>query len=148
MITPDEVTAAIAAKLNTNKVAIGIKDAIVFSEDSDTNGLRPPYAGVIADFEEDAEQEVPDTTQIGVPVETKILCSSGNNKNAASSFKEAFLIGNSVINTLKGALTVGSSEVVLLLRKRPFSIIRNSAEQAVIQVNLYYIIDAVGDPNA
>jgi hypothetical protein len=142
---PNDVADAIKDKLVTNKVSIGIKDALVLSEDSDAKSLRPPYAGIVMDFEDDSEQETPDTVQIGVPVEMKVLCSSTENKTAALSFQEAYAIANHVIMILKGSLTVGPNEIVLLLRKRPFSIIRNSAEQCVLQVNLYYTIDAVGE---
>ncbi|MFZ4620967.1 MAG: hypothetical protein ACOYNS_10430 [Bacteroidota bacterium] len=145
MISPDEVTSAIAAKLEANKATLGIKDSAEFSEDADAKDLRPPYAGVFADFEDDASQEDPGTTQFDVPVEMKILCSSGSNKKAKHSFLEAFTIAGKVITLLKGALAVNSGEVVLMLRKRPFNIIRNSAEQTVVQVNLYYTIDAVGE---
>jgi hypothetical protein len=144
MISPEVVAQTIAEVLVTNKVTIGIKDSSVISEDTDAKPLRPPYAAVFIDFEDEANQEAADTSQINVPVETKILCSSGENRTAALSFQEAFQIANKVITTLKGSLTTDDGEVVLMLRKRPFTIIRNSAEQCIVQANLYYTIDAIG----
>ena len=145
MISPEVVAQAIADVLVTNKLAIGIKDSSVISEDTDAKPLRPPYAAVFIDFEDESNQESADTSQIGVPVETKILCSSGENKTAALSFAQAFQIALKVITQLKGSLTTDDGDVVMMLRKRPISIIRNTAEQCVVQANLYYNIDAIGE---
>ncbi len=145
MTTPDAVAGAVKDKLIANKTALKIKDAQVLSEDTDDKGIRPPYAGVIVDFDEEAAGETSDTTQLDVPVEVKVLCSSSENKTAAASFQEAFTLASAVIKLLKGALTVDTEEVTLLLRKRPYTIVRNAADQCVIQANLYYQLSAVGE---
>lgn len=145
MITPDAVADAIKDKLITNKSSLSIKDASVLSEDSDVKGLRPPYAGVIVDFEEEAGNMTSDATLLDIPVELKILCSSGENKTAALSFREAFTIAGKVIELLKGPLTVSTEEIIILIRKRPFTIVRNAADQCVVQANLYYELKSVGE---
>ncbi|NUN68833.1 MAG: hypothetical protein HUU02_03885 [Bacteroidetes bacterium] len=145
MITPDIAAAAVREVLHTNRASIGIKDAEVLSEDTDSKPLRPPYAGVIADFEDESLQATDDTVQIDVPVEIKILCSSGEHKNASLAFQEAFGIAIKVITHAKTTLTTDDGEFTLMLRKRPFTIIRNAADQCVIQANLYYYIGAIGE---
>jgi len=145
MITPDLAAAAVREALLANKESIGIKDAAVLSEDTDSKPLRPPYAGVIADFEDESEQETGDTVQLDVPVEIKILCSSGEHKKASLAFQEAFTIATKVITHAKTTLTTEDGEFTLMLRKRPFTIIRNAADQCVIQANLYYYIGAIGE---
>jgi len=145
MINPNDVADAAASKLVTNKVSLGITDAASIAEDTDAKDLRPPYCGVFANFENESIQESADSTQIGVPVEIKVLCSSSENKTAHLSFAEAFILANKVVTLLKGLLTVGSDEVVLMLRKRPFEILRNAADQSVVQVNFYYELKAVGE---
>lgn len=143
MITPDLVATAVVAKLNTNKVSLAIKDAEEISEDT-ASKLRPPWCGVFCDFDQESLNSSADDVQFEVPCEVKILCSSSDNKTAALSFAESFILANKVILLMKGVLAVESNEITLLLRKKPFEIIRNAADQCVLQVNMYYHLDAVG----
>ncbi|MEW5799972.1 MAG: hypothetical protein AB1728_13305 [Bacteroidota bacterium] len=145
MINPNDVADAVAATLVANKTTLGITDASVIAEDADVKPMRPPHAGVFADFEYEAGQQTSDTTQICVPVEIKILCFSTECKTAALAFAEAFGIAVKIVALMKGVLTVGSDEVTLKIRKKPFEILRNSAEQSVVQVNVYYELTSVGE---
>ncbi len=148
LIPPPDVVNAIAAKIGTNKTTVGVEDFGAISEDTKSGALRPPYAAVFQDFEKDSDQETGDSVMLAVPVEIKVLCSSSKNQTAALSFAEAFLIATKIITLIKGTLsvTVGAEtvEVQILLRKKPFDILMNKADQAIVQVNFYYEIDAVG----
>ncbi|KAB2967522.1 hypothetical protein [Zoogloea sp.] len=144
MITPDQVSEAVASKLIEHKQTVGVTDAASLSEDTDAKPLRPPYIGVIVDFEEESSAETGDNVLMDVPVEVKVLCASAENKSAALSFQQAWAMAEKSIALLKGVLSVEDEEVDLMLRRRPVTILRNSAEQCVIQVNLYFNINAVG----
>lgn len=149
LVPPSDVVEAIADKIALNHVLLGIKDSGAISQDTKSGELSPPYCVVFADFDQDAQSETGDSVLLGVPVEIKVLCSSGQNTKAALSFAEAFAIVNKAITLVKGTLpvTIGveTTEVQILLRKKPFDILSNKANQVLLQINFYYELDAVGE---
>ena len=144
MIEPDKVVTGGAAKMNLNLATLGITKASELSEDAEESKLRPPYCGIFADFDSESSYGTNDEVQVQVPVEIKILCCSAEKKTAALAFAEAFTIASKISQLMPGQLSVDGGEVTLFLRKKPFDIIRNASDGAVVQVNFYYHLDSVG----
>ncbi len=147
-IAPNYVVDALVQVITDNKVSIGVKKAVAISEDAEDKELQPPYCAAYANFELDSEQSTGEDMPLHIPVEIKILCSSKDNKSAALSFAESFRIANSVINLLRGPISVTidsvAYQVEIHVRKKPFEILKNTADQTIVQANLYYEIDTAG----
>ncbi|MFA6470124.1 MAG: hypothetical protein WCW35_14610 [Bacteroidota bacterium] len=146
MILPNEVVDAIVSKILLNKSDLAITDCISISEDTKTKEIAPPYCAVFADFQSDSADITGDNVLLDVPVEIKILCSSGDNRSAAESFIEAFAIANKIMTLIRGIVTTsGGAEAEIITRRKPFEILTHKADQTIVQVNFYYELKSVGE---
>lgn len=102
MITPDIVIAACVKKLNDNKVSLGLLDnSIELSEDSDSIDLRPPYAVVFENFNDDAQVDE-SGNPYKIPTSIIVGISSASHKTVAESSAEAYKIGIKVLKLITG----------------------------------------------
>lgn len=142
MINPDDIAQAVNTLIHDNRSTVGNKDEAVLSEDQ-TSQLKPPYCGVFADFEIEAEGMWGNDVLQNLPAEIKILVCSSKNKTAAESIAECLTIAEAVITLCRKSYTVGTETVQLHIRPRPFEWLSKKADQSVLQINFYFYMVAL-----
>lgn len=146
MILPDDLVAALVAKLNLNKTELKILGAVSGSEDIAEGDLTPPYCVVFSNFEDEAKVSV-HGSPFEIPVRISVLCTSGEHQTVEQASGQAFLLAVQVIKLLQGEYNVisfnGEEHVILECTTNPLRFGVKSAAITSVIVNFQYLIDVI-----
>lgn len=145
MVTPDKVIEKINLIQNTNLVAIGITTAQEMNEDSKGKDFIPPYTFC---FELPGESNglKSEGSPVDVEIDIPLLIMSSQKGTPGKNLAECWKIGKTILQLVPGNYQLKNTDdvyelVIIQVRKTPFEVIQKTNDQAILKINLFYMMD-------
>ncbi|KKP28306.1 MAG: hypothetical protein UR18_C0006G0018 [Candidatus Nomurabacteria bacterium GW2011_GWE2_31_40] len=145
MVTPDKVIEKINLIQTTNLVQIGITTAQEMNEESNGKEFNPPYTYCF-EMPEESDEQNSAGSPVDIAIDTPIIICSSQQGTPGKNLAECFTIAKKILSLVPGnyqlSNTSGVNELVIIsVKKRPFDVIAKRADQAILKLNLFYMMD-------
>lgn len=139
MINPSNVVTQVITDIKAlgGYAALGLDDVIEINEKR-SKDLKPPYIGVFADFEDEANERDSALSLISLPVKIRVWIFSADYKTAKEGFAEAWTILDVIKDAPLGLKTVSSKKITIVFDPVPIRIMSNSPDQVVLALHYNY----------
>ena len=139
MINPSDVVTQVITDIKAlaGYAALKLDDVIEISEKR-SKDMKPPYVGVFADFEDEANERDSSLSLINLPIKIKVWIFSSDYKTAKEAFAEAWNILDTIKDASLGTKTIDTKKITLVFDLVPIRIMANAPDQVVLALHYNY----------